>query len=322
MKKVMILFGKSNWEKAKPFANKEYQYSYEYFYDLCKENDIQMYRASYQWYDYDKHIFKYAWIYEGKGGNWKKVENIQPDLVYDKTKSRAEVYYKKELIKERYPFVNDLNFTKIVDDKFVTSLIFPEWSKKSSLIKSQAELEKILPELKTPKIVVKPVSESGGKGVHIIEKTEISKLDLIGENIVQEFIDSSGGVPGVSSKMHDLRLVFVGDKLIYSYIREPKDGSFLANLAQGGKLIIVPEDKLPRSLESIICSINETFDSFANRILAVDFMFDENQKPWIVELNSMPGLFFTPEEKPYMIKMYQELLEVFKKELWRQQQKH
>lgn len=315
MKKVMILFGKSNWEKAKPFANEEYQYSYEYFYDLCKENGIQMYRASYQWYDYDKHIFKYAWIYEGENGNWKKVENIVPDLIYDKTKSRMEVYYKKELIGEKYPFINDLNFTKIVDDKFVTSLIFPQWSKKSHLIKSQAQLEKILPELKTAKIVIKPLSESGGKGVHIIEKTDFARIDLSGENIVQEFIDSSGGVPGVSESTHDLRLVFVGDKLIYAYIREPKKGSLLANLAQGGKLIIVPKEKLPISLQLIVSQVNESFNSFPNRIFAVDFMFDENKTPWIVELNSMPGLFFTPEEKPYMIEMYQELLNVFNKTL-------
>lgn len=311
----MILFGKSNWEVAKPFSNKEYQYSYEYFYDLCKSSGIQMFRASYQWYDYEKNLFKYAWIYEGSGGKWKKVENIQPDLIYDKTKSRTEVYYKKELISQRYPFINDLNFTKIVDDKFLTSLIFPQWSKKCYLIKSKEELRKILPELKTSKIVVKPLSESGGKGVHILEKKKLEELDLIGENIVQEFIDSTAGVPKISKGMHDLRLVFVGNKLIYSYIREPKEGCFLANLAQGGKLIIVPVKDLPESLWPIVDFINGTFDSFTDRIFAVDFMFDEKQKPWIVELNSMPGLFFSPEEKPYMIEMYQELLNVFKNQL-------
>ncbi len=313
MKKVMILFGRSDWEKAKPFDNKDYQYSYEYFYDLCRENGIQMYRASYQWYDYEKNLFKYAWIYEGSGGKWRKVENIEPDLVYDKTKSRAEVYYKKELIAQTYPFINDLNFTKIVDDKFVTSLIFPQWSKKSYLIKTKADLEKILPKLKTAKVVIKPLSESGGKGVQLLEKTELEKVEFSGENLVQEFIDSAKGVPGVSVGMHDLRLVFVGEKLSYAYLREPKVGSFLANLAQGGKLTIVPVENLPKALAPIVEFINETFSSFPDRIFAIDFMFDETGQPWIVELNSMPGLFFSPEEKPYMIEMYQELLKVFKK---------
>jgi D-alanine-D-alanine ligase-like ATP-grasp enzyme len=104
----------------------------------------------------------------------------------------------------------------------------------------------------------------------------------------------------------------VNDKFVYAYIREPKDGSYLANLAQGGSLIIVPKEKLPQSLTPAIERISHVFAAFQNKIYAVDFMFDEKGKPWIVELNSMPGLFFTPEEKPYMMEMYEELLEVFK----------
>ncbi len=307
----MILFGRSDWNKAKPFANPEYQYSYEYFYDLCKHNDIQMYRASYEWYDYEKNIFTHAWMYESEGGNWKKVSNIEPDLVYDKTKARMEVYYKKELIGKRYPFVNDLNFTKIIDDKFVTSLLFSQWSKKSWLFKNKQELDSILPELKTSKVVIKPVSESGGKGVYILDKDDAKNLELSGENIAQEFIDSSKGVPGVSSGMHDLRLVFVNNEIMYAYIRQPQEGSYLANLAQGGSLIIVPIENLPASLNPVLAYTKEIFATFTNKIYAIDFMFDEEGTPWIVELNSMPGLYFTPEEKPHMLKMYQKLLDMF-----------
>lgn len=314
-KKVMILFGKSDWRSSKPFSNKDYQYSYEYFYSLCKKNGIRMYRASYEWYDYKKHIFKYAWIFEGKGAKWKKVENIKPDLIYDKTKARMEVYYKKELLAEHYSFINDLNFTKIIDDKLTTSLIFERWSKKSWIVRNTNELKKILPRLNSLKVVIKPISESGGKNVQIINKKDVGKIKIEKENIVQEFIDSSLGVPGVSKKMHDLRLVFVNDKLIYSYTREPKKGSFLANLAQGGSLTIVPNEKLPKSLIPIVSCANKIFATFNPRVYSIDFMFDENKKPWIVEFNSMPGLYFTPEEKPYMMKMYKELLVIFKKKL-------
>jgi len=132
---------------------------------------------------------------------------------------------------------------------------------------------------------------------------------------LQEFIDSSKGVPGVSHYLHDLRLVCVNEQIIYSYIREPKAGSFLANLAQGGRLIIVPRKKLPASLFPIIKQANEIFATFSPRIYSIDFMFDEKKKPWVVELNSMPGLYFTPEEKPYMIEMYQALLGIFQKKL-------
>lgn len=315
MKKVLILFGKSNWRKATPFLSSEYQTSYECLYALCEQNGIQLYRASYQWYDEKKQIFTHAWTYDAQKDEWKKVQSITPDLIYDKTKSGLDVYAQKLVINERYPFINDLNFTRVIDDKFITSLVFSQWSKKNWFVKSEAELKKILPKLQTDQIVVKPISESGGNGVCIVDKSNIQYLDFSSEKIVQEFIDSSGGVPDISQSTHDLRLVFVGKKLIYAYIREPKNGCLLANISQGGTLTIVPKSKIPQSIHPILKHIHATLDSFTDRIFAVDFMFDEHAKPWIVEFNAMPGLYFTEEERPYMMDMYQELIGVFKRQL-------
>lgn len=317
MKKVLILYGRSQWKNSKPFENKRYQYSYEYFYNLCQKNGIKMYRASYQWYNYEKNIFDHAWVFEGKDGKWKKINNIKPDVIYDKTKARAETYYKKELIKKAYPkFINDLHFTQIIDDKFFTSLLFPQWSKKSYLVDNTSDLRELLPKIKTDLFVLKPLMDSGGKDIHILsKKTSLKKINIDKSFLVQEFIDSSGGVPGVSKGMHDLRLVFVNDKLIYSYIREPQQGSYLANIAQGGSLTIIPNNKLPKSIWPIVKYTNELFSSFSPKIYSIDFMFDEKKHPWIVELNSMPGLYFSSAEKPYMIKVYQELLKVFRRKL-------
>lgn len=316
MKKVLILYGKSNWEQSKPFENKRYQYSYEYFYNLCRKHGIQMYRASYQWYNYDKNIFDHAWIFEGKGGKWKKVDNIKPDLIYDKTKARMEVYYKKELINETYPFINDRQFTQIIDDKFLTGLLFAKWSKQCYLVDTISDLKKLLPKIKTSLFVLKPLTESGGKDIYILNKKSSLKKVLINQrSLVQEFINSSGGVPGVSKAMHDLRLVFVNNKFIYSYIREPEKGSYLANLAQGGSLSIVPRNKLPESITPIIEHAQKIFESFSPKIYSIDLMFDENKKPWVVELNSMPGMYFSQEEKPSMIELYKELLKIFKTKL-------
>lgn len=315
MKKVLILFGKSSWENTPAFSNKKSQMSYEHLYSLAKQNSIQMYRASYQWYDYDKHIFKYAWTYEAKRG-WVKAHNIKPDLIYDKTKAGMEAYFKKELIAKHYRFVNSLRFTHILDDKLTTSMIFHKWSKKSWIVNNPEKLRSILPKIKSRKFVIKPVSESGGKDVQILRRKEaLEKIAFSNDYIIQEFIDSSSGVPGVSESMHDLRLVFVNDKICYAYIREPKEGNYLANLSQGGTLSIVPVCDIPKSLRPIIRCINSVFETFKPRIYSVDFMFDENKRPWIIELNSMPGLYFTPQEKPHMLELYQELIGVFLKKL-------
>lgn len=316
MKKVLILFGKSNWRKSRPFENKDYQYSYEYFYSLCKKNGIRMYRASYEWYDYDKNIFKHAWIYEDKNAQWSRVSNVRPDLIFDKTKARLEIYYKKELISKKYSFINNLEFTQIIDNKFLNALLFEKWSKRSWLANSKEELKTILPKIKTSRVVLKPLAESGGKDVLILNKKDALSRFRNGKVwLVQEFIDSSRGIPGFSHGPHDLRLVFVNDKLIYALMREPAKGKLLANLAQGGSLAIVPLEKIPGSVRPIIRQAGQILETFNPRIFSVDLMFDEKKKPWVVELNSMPGLFFTPEEKPYMTEMYREMLKVFKKKL-------
>lgn len=315
MKKILILFGKSEWDSATPFFNKDFQASYECFYSLAKENDIQMYRASHEWYDYESHIFKYAWTYEDASG-WKRVYDISPDLIYDKTRASMETYFKKELIAKHYRFVNSLRFTYMLDDKLTTSMIFHKWSKKSWIVNNPEKLKKVLPKIGSRRFVIKPISESGGKNVQILEREEaMEKVVFSNDYIIQEFINSSSGIPGISESMHDLRLVFVNNKISYAYIREPKEGNYLANLSQGGSLSIVPVKDIPKSLYPIIRCINRVFETFNPRIFSVDFMFDEKKRPWIVELNSMPGLYFTPQEKPYMLELYQEIINVFLKKL-------
>ncbi len=313
MRKVLLLFGKSNWENKVPFNDRGRQYSYEVFYTLCKQGGIQMYRASYQWYDYKKNIFRHAWTYEDN--QWKRVHDIIPDIIYDKTRSHAESSYKKESIGIHYSFVNDLRFTRIIDDKFLSSLLFQEWSKRSIIVRNPIELQKNISEITTEKVVLKPINESGGKGIQIFEKENAKDISFSGEHIIQDFIDSSHGVPNMSSTMHDFRIVLVNNAIIYAYIREPKSGSFLANLAQGGSLRIIHNKDIPQSVRPIIDRAQSIFSSFQPKIYTIDIMFDKDRFPWIVELNSMPGLYFTPEERPSMEKMYHALLTVFQEKL-------
>lgn len=312
MKKVLILFSKSKWKTSTPPKDEAYRYSYEYFHTLCKKNGIRIYRASYEWYDFKNNIFKHAWVFEKIGNNWQRVHNVKPDFIYDKTKARLEIFHYKDLIGRHYPFINHLEFTKIIDHKFINSLMFSRWSKKSWLADNKKELKKILPRINTTKVVIKPLRQSGGQGVQVLNKSSaLTQAQIKGTYLVQEFLDSSNGVPGVSKGFHDLRLILVNDKLIYSLIREPAKGSYLANLAQGGKVIFIPRAKVPKSVYPIISHANKIFKPFSPRIFSIDVMFDEKKKPWVIELNSMPGLFFSSRGNRYMVKMYAALLKVF-----------
>lgn len=317
MKKVLILFGKSNWRKSRPFSNKKYMYSYEYFYDLCKKNGIQMYRASYQWYNFEKKVFSHAWIFEEKGGVWSKVENIKPDLIFDRTKPNLEQRLNVDNISVDFEVFNNTEFTKIIDNKLNTSLLFSKWSKKNFIVNKNDDLERIMKKIKSRKIVLKPIDQSGGANVIIGEKKYVAekiKKEKIKINnwIIQEFIDSSKGIPGIMKGIHDLRIVLVNDDVAYSYFRKPAEGSLLANIAQGGAMEIIPIEKIPNSIFSILERAKDIFSGFENKLYTIDLMFDEDGKPWIVELNSMPGMYFEPGQEKTRESFYLKLLELFK----------
>jgi glutathione synthase/RimK-type ligase-like ATP-grasp enzyme len=311
MKKVLVLFGKKDWKENSWKEEDKYKRCYEYMYDMAKENGIQMYRASYTWYDSQNKLFKFAWSYQNK--SWIRAENIKPDLVYDKTKFSTEVHCIKETIAKNYRVLNHPEFTMVANNKLFTSWIFPEFFKKYYKVFKQEQLIKILDKLRTKKVVIKPTYGSGGANVEIIDKTKARRLNIQDPVIVQEFIDSSGGISGICQSLHDLRLVFVDDKLIYSYIREPKKGLLLANVALGGTMTIVKPENLPKSLDPIIEKVSKTFSFYNPKIFTIDLIFDKNQRPWIVELNTMPGIYFTPDQYKWRDKFYLAVISLLNK---------
>jgi glutathione synthase/RimK-type ligase-like ATP-grasp enzyme len=313
MKKVLILFGKKSWNKP-AFPKKEvntYQFCYQYLYPLAEKNGVFLFRASSAWYDKKKKIFRNAWTF--RNNSWIRVHNIKPDLIYDKTRLSTETQHFKKELNRVFPIVNDLEFTTILDNKLTTSLLFSRFCKKHYPIKNQSDLKKALSEIRSDLVVFKTTTGSGGEDIRIIEKSKAKKIKIIPDLIAQEFIDSSKGIPGLVKSTHDLRLVFINNKLIYAYLRVPKKGSYLANISQGGSMISLENSQLPRSLQPIIEKIQETFSVFHPKVYTIDLMFDEKRRPWIVELNSMPGLFFSPDQKKYQDRMYLALINMFKK---------
>jgi len=311
MKKVLILFGKTSIKNKTPFKNDKYRICYEYFYDLARENELDFYRASYAWYDPDKKIFKYAWTY--KNGKWQKVKNIIPDIIYDKATPSLESHYFKSVIGMSFKILNDPRFTLLANNKFYTSLLFPKYFKKSYRVSTKKELSELVNIFDTKKVVLKPTRGSGGDGVKIINKKEISSLGRLESGIIaQEFVDSSNGIDGITEGTHDLRLVFVNNELIYCYIRQPKKGSLLANVSQGGSMQIIGRQEMPTSIHQLIDDVQSTFNQYPQKIYTIDLIFDKNQRPWIVELNTMPGIYFYPEQKKWQDRLYIGIINLLK----------
>ena len=313
MKKILILFGKESIKNSKPFRGKKYQRCYETLYDLARKHELDLYRASYEWYDFKKNIFSHAWTYKKR--KWHKVRNLRPHLIYDKAETTPETDYFRENIVRKYKILNNIEFTFLAGHKLFSSLLFPEYTKKCYLAINNKNLQKIGKKIRTRLIVLKPAIGSGGRNIKIMPKRNISRLDIKEEKLAQEFIDSAYGIEGIVSGLHDLRLVFVNNNLIYSYVRVPSKGSYLANLAQGGSMFIVKRKNLPNTVFPLIKRVQRTFEVFKRKIYTIDLMFDKSQKPWIVELNTMPGIYFSPDQKKWQSRFYLELIKIFKEEI-------
>lgn len=99
-----------------------------------------------------------------------------------------------------------------------------------------------------------------------------------------------------------MRLIFIDGKYITNQVRQPKSG-YVSNTALGGKKIFVEDDKIPKELLELSQPIHSKFLNIKNKVYTIDFIYDENQKPWIVELNTKPGLVKFPDAKNIQIKL-------------------
>jgi len=157
-------------------------------------------------------------------------------------------------------------------------------------LRSAGDLPSALTTLKTAILVAKPLDQEGGHGVRIVRREEIPSVVTTFPYLLQEFIDTSGGIPTIASGMHDLRIISVEGKIVLSYLREPKAGSFLANESQGGKLSEVELHRLPEDALDIWKIVDEEVKQYSNRVYSLDIGRDREHGWRIIELNSKPGL--------------------------------
>lgn len=90
--------------------------------------------------------------------------------------------------------------------------------------------------------------------------------------------------------MHDLRVAVVNAKAVWSHVRVPQDGSFMANAAQGGILTEVDYSKVPENIKKIVGEMAEKFyNGYDNPTFSIDFGIGKDKVPKIFEINDQIG---------------------------------
>jgi hypothetical protein len=202
------------------------------------------------------------------------VHDVQVDLVLDRG----------GFIGRGVPTINPPLLLTAGNNKIEMYRNFGKFQPYSIICTSREEVADAFKRIPGNNIVVKEPVGQGGKEVYIGKKADITQqLPDTMPVLVQEFMDTSAGVPGYIQGVHDVRLSVCGGKIIGYYIRSAQAGSYHSNVSRGGTMTFYEVSHVPRDLQKMVRSIDGYF-SPAPRYYAIDFM--HTPKGWkLVELN-------------------------------------
>jgi len=264
-----------------PFSERIYYESYRNFSAEAAKSDIAItiargdsYRGSMQ--------FSNGWQFVD-GELTAVATPIQADLIYNKSQFGALVSDPNDLV------INPPAFDDIARNKWTSYQALREFCPITYQI-NNGNWREVFDKIPTNRVVLKPELGFGGTGIHVAIKSELDfpKLGLTDAYIAQEFIDSSGGIPGICSGYHDLRILLFGGQPKLAFLRQPKAGSLLSNVSQGGTATAVEISQVPEQIIASAAAIDQRFGAFYPRFYSADF-FVQNGRPYLVETNTQPG---------------------------------
>lgn len=211
--------------------------------------------------------------------NFTKCGPIKADVVFEKGDFSAN-----DIL-----VLNPPEVARITENKSETNRLFKKYQVKTILCSNHDELIDSFRQIDGNMIVVKkPVSHSGTDVYIGVKEDVLKRLNYEFPYIVQEFMDTSGGIEGIAKGMHDFRVYILGGEPIACSVREPKAGEYRANTGQGGKETHLYATSIPEDLIPIVRDIDQIFSSKV-RYYSIDFA--HTKRGWkLIELNSKPGL--------------------------------
>jgi len=231
--------------------------------------------------------FANGWKYNA--GAWEWVDApFDVDLIYDKG---------FDLPKERTKRVVNTAELSRRCLKFETAKLFPDDCPSTVEARDAAGLASAVAKSRTNLIAIKPLDSYGGKGVFIGPKEEAAGHVDTFPVLVQEFIDTSKGIPGIVEGMHDVRVIFIGGKIATVFVRYPAPGKFLSNASQGGGAKQITPEELPSGARVLADRVDATMADIPSRIYSIDMGLDSSGDWKIIELNAPPGLPYQHEGK-------------------------
>lgn len=285
---IGVIWGDAVSEGEKPFGKDYQNRDYQSYSEIAERKGLELFYGHYSWYENGELKKAFRWT----GSEWEMVSDISLDGAFDKFPFNEETEQVKKTLNSNLPVVNDFELEKFCKDKLRSAEEFPELFPDTA---SEEFLDDMIEE--HGKVVVKPRFGHGGEDVHIVESSEGLELRDEVEYIVQKFVEASEvPLPGVEGKQHDLRIVFVDNKPVYTYVRTPQDEEEVSNVAEDGSITYIDLEDVPEEVMDAANEVSERLEGYRPCLFSVDFIVSEEGRPYVLELNSKPGMYFSDSE--------------------------
>lgn len=263
-----------------PFDEEEYREAYHILAKLLAERGADCVIVRGQGTYRGGNDFDGGWRFDGEA--FRRTDDVvQGDLIFNRGRfapgAGAHV-------------INNIELNRFCDDKYATYKAYEKLCPLTLLVKNQKELDATMARIPTDTVVCKPIDGLGGEGICVGRREELRTAVRTFPCLVQEFLDTSDGIPGIADGYHDFRMISIKGEIVCVFVRQPRKGSLLANVSQGGSVFEVPVRKIPGSAREIFRKVDRTLERFPDRVYCVDVARGTDGAWKIIELNAQPGL--------------------------------
>ena len=219
--------------------------------------------------------------------------SITPDIIVNRRKDELYSHPAYEIIAASTVIVNDRR-TADLGNKQITYQKLGDYLPETIILGMTATdrskvIRRALDEF--GRIVIKPVRESGGRGVVVTDGVDVAaQATSDGQSyLLQRFIETNQGAEGVAIGRHDVRLYIIGGSVVAGSVRMPKEGDLLSNTALGGSIKFLLADELPSSLVAFASEIITYLQLPSTSFISLDFFYGD-EKWHLIEVNDQPGI--------------------------------
>lgn len=217
--------------------------------------------------------------------------SIRADVIYNLGNIPGDAFSHRKGRHTR--IVNTPEFKSFCASKITVYEYLKEFFPKTIAITSETAIAEALKRLSGDRIVFKPNTGTNGRGVRILKKDEVKFDDEMraiiaepGGALLQEFVDTSHGIPNICDASHDLRLAVINGTIALTHVRTPEPGSLIANYAQGATIHELAINDIPKNIFAFHKKIHARIAAqFPDTIYTADLGINTDGKPILFEIN-------------------------------------